>query len=152
MVVGLVDSSNVSLAWTDGKGSNSLGSTTKTEVGDRSHSVGIPDVHSRHFTALSSGDDVPVLSSCDINGGDIILMSWPVRKILVSILVLLTSSKESLLSSGEILDDSESGSGKHDLIVVLSEVKHRLVSISRESIDMIDLISAVWYGWISLDS
>lgn len=155
MVVALVNSGDVSLARGDREGSDTLSFSSKGKVGDRSTSHGIPNVNSGHFTALTSSNDVSVLSSSDIKSGDIVLMDWPVWKILFSVLVFFTTTEESLLSSGQVLDNGESGSRKHDLIVVFSEIGASLVSISRETVNMLNFVSAVWFaklGWVSNSS
>jgi hypothetical protein len=106
---------------------------------------------SGHLTALTSGNDVSVLSTSDINCGDIILMDWPLWKVLVGVLVFLTSSEESLLSSGKILDNTKCSSGEHDLVIILSEVKAGFVSITSETVYMVDFVSTVWsseLGWV----
>tara|TARA_B110000285_G_C14786507_1_gene450998 strand:- start:67 stop:534 length:468 start_codon:yes stop_codon:yes gene_type:complete len=153
VVVALVNSGNVSLARGDRESSDTLGLTSEGEVGDGGAGHGIPDMNGGHFTAFTRGNDVSVFSSGDIEGCDIILMDWPVRKILLSVFIFLTSTEESLLSSLQILNDGKGGSREHDLGVILTEVGTGLVSVSGETINVVDLIGTVWLtelSWVSL--
>ena len=70
-------------------------------------------------------------------------MVRPVLLILISVLVLFYTSKELLLIAFEVLYDTKGRAGKDDLVVVLSEVEHVLVSISCEPINVVDLVEAV---------
>ena len=103
---------------------------------------------SGQLTALTSCHDVSQLTSCNIESGDIILMEWIVWEVLVSIFWLFLSSKEFLFPCLEILTNSESGSGENDFIVCLSKVKSVLVSVTSESVDVVDFIGDVWFGRI----
>ena len=108
-------------------------------------------MHGRHLTTFSSSDDVSQLSSGNVEGSDIVLMEWPVLEVLVSIFFFFDTSKESLLSCFNILDDTKSGSWENDLIVVFSKVADSLVSVSREPIDVVNLIRTVWLGVVPVD-
>jgi hypothetical protein len=102
-------------------------------------------MHCGHFTTFSGGNDVSMLSSSDVNGSDVILMDWPLREIFICVFVFFTSTEESLLSCFQILNNTEGSSRKHDLVVILTEVKTSFVSISSETINMIDFVSTVWF-------
>ena len=108
-------------------------------------------MHGRHLTTFSSSDDVSQLSSGNVEGSDIVLMEWPVLEVLVSIFFFFDTSKESLLSCFNILDDTKSGSWEDDLIVVFSKVADSLVSVSGEPIDVVNLIRTVWLGVVPVD-
>jgi len=104
---------------------------------------------SRHLSAFSSCNDVSQLSSSNIETSDIILMVWPTCNVLICVLLFLSTSKESLLSRGKILDDTEGSGHEDNLIVVLSKVEASLVSVSRKSVDVVNLVSTIWPRWIA---
>jgi len=105
-----------------------------------------------HLTALSSGNYVSELTSCNIQRGHIILMVWPALEVLLSLLILLDSSKESLFATCQVLHNSKSSSWEDDLAIVLSKVEDCLVSVSREPVHMIDLVGTVRLAWIAGDA
>ena len=78
-------------------------------------------------------------------------MVWPVFLILLSILVFLDTTEESLLSRFEVLDDSKRGSREDNLVIVLAEVADGFVSVTRETIHMIDLILDLWLRTVELN-
>ena len=106
---------------------------------------------SGHLSAFSTSDDVSILSSSDIEASDIILMALPALDILISIFVFLATSKELLLSCFKVHVDTEGSGHEDDLIVGLSEVEAGLVSVSRKSVDMVDLELLIWLGWVGYD-
>jgi len=71
-------------------------------------------------------------------------MEWPVFLVLLSHLIFLFASKELLLASLKVLNNSKSGARENDLVVIFSEMEHVLVSISSEPMDVINLIHAIW--------
>ena len=95
-------------------------------------------------STFSGNDDVSLSRLADAQIGDIVLMATPVSLVLLLLLRLFETSEESLFVGGDILDDSKSCRHVEDLIVALSKVEARLVSISRESVNMVDLVSHLW--------
>lgn len=104
------------------------------------------------FTTFASGDNISEFSSCNIQGGNVILMERVIGKIFISIFRFFMASKEFLLSSFKILTNSKCSSCENDLIIGLAEVKTILVPISGKTINMVDHISYIWFGWVILVS
>ena len=144
VVIALVNSGNILLARTDGESRTTLSFGSQTEVSKRFHGICIPNMDRGHLAAFSGCNDVPSLTSSNIDASNVILMEWPVFLVLISILFFLYASKELLLASLKVLNDSECGTRENDLVVVFSEMEHVLVSITSEPMDVINLIKAVW--------
>jgi len=104
------------------------------------------------LSTLTSRDNVTVFSTGNVETGDVVLVDRPVFQILVAILVFLDSSEVLLLARAQILDDSKCSCWKDNLVVILAEVAHSLVAVSRVSIDVIDLVGVVGLGWVTSDT
>lgn len=143
MIVALVNNGNISAAWTDCKCTYALGSSSKTKLTNWFACLSIPNVNRRFCTAFACGDNVPTFSMSQREISDIVLMCWEVSHIFWLSFCLFSASKELLGVVFQILDNTESGRHEDDLVISLSEIKARLISITSISIDVLDFVSMV---------
>lgn len=148
VIIALINTGNISLAWTNWQSCNTFGAISKWKLSNWTHCQSIPYMTSRKLSTLTSGNNISELSSSNIKSCDIILMERVVLHVLFGIFWFFTSSKEFLLSCFEILTNSYGSCCKNNFIIIFSEMKSIFVSISWKTIDMINLVGMFRFGWI----
>lgn len=79
-------------------------------------------------------------------------MEWVVGQVLVGILWLFLTTEEFLLAGLKILTNSKGSSREDNLIISLSEVQTVLVSVTCESINVVNLECNIWLRCVELIS
>jgi len=106
MIIALVNSCDISLAWRDRESSYSFSFVSKLEASNWLHCDIIPNMNCWQFSTLSSHNNISKLTTSSVNGRDVILVERKSLHILFSIFILFNPSEKLLLPRSEILNNS----------------------------------------------
>ena len=133
MIAWLIWGDDISLTRTDGNTCNTLGFISQVELGNALHGCSIPNMNCWEFTTFTSCDDITSFIMWNIQTGNIILMSWPIRNVFFTFTFFFTTTENSLGFISNVMSYTKSSTWVDYFIGVFSKIKSLLVTTTSTS-------------------